>query len=170
MKTIVLGGGCFWCTEAVFQRLKGVESVVSGYAGGDIPNPTYHNHGRHAEVVEVTYDPTVITLKQLLEIFFSVHDPTTLNQPGTADVGMSYRSIILCDESELTIAKTVKQEAQKQWNNPIITEINVLDTFYPAEDYHQNYYNQNPEAGYCQVIINPKLEKFRKKFNNYLTD
>lgn len=165
MKQIVLGGGCFWCIEAVFQQVKGVERVVSGYAGGDKPNPTYHNHGNHAEVVQLTYDESVITLTQLLEIFFSVHDPTTLQQPGTADYGESYRSIILVAEDELEIALKAKDSEQNNWDNPIITEIKVLDTFYPAEDYHQNYYQNNSEAGYCQVIINPKLDKFRKHFS-----
>lgn len=168
MNNIVLGGGCFWCIEAVFQRVRGVESVVSGYAGGETPNPTYDNHGNHAEVVRVSYDSTAISLQQLLEIFFGTHDPTTLNQPGTADVGPGYRSIILCSEEELSTAQSALIEAQKVWEDPIITEIKVLDRFYPAEDYHQNYYNQNPQVGYCQVIINPKLEKFQKKFHDYL--
>lgn len=167
MKTIVLGGGCFWCIEAVFQQVKGIESVVSGYAGGDKPNPTYHNHGNHAEVVQLTYDESIIALQEILNIFFSVHDPTTLQQPGTIDYGESYRSIILTSEDELDIALQAKDLAQSNWDNPIITEIKPLDTFYPAEDYHQNYYQNNQSAGYCQVIINPKLEKFRKNFTDY---
>ncbi len=167
MNTIVIGGGCFWCIEAVFQQVKGVESVVSGYAGGDLVNPSYHNHGNHAEVVQLTYDESVITLEEILNIFFSVHDPTTLQQPGTADVGESYRSIILCTADELETALKAKDQAQANWQDPIITEIKSLDTFYPAEDYHQNYYQNNSEAGYCQVIINPKLDKFRKNFSNY---
>lgn len=168
MKTVVIGGGCFWCIEAVFQRVKGVEKAVSGYAGGNTPNPSYHNHEQHAEVVEVTYDPDVVTFEKLLEIFFGVHDPTTFNQPGTADVGPAYRSIILCTKEELPRAQKALQEAQKVWERPIITELKVLDTFYPAEDYHQNFYNQNPEVGYCQVIINPKLAKFQKKFHEFI--
>lgn len=168
MKSIVVGGGCFWCIEAVFQQVKGVESVVSGYAGGDLANPNYYNHGNHAEVVQLSYDESVITLEELLNIFFSVHDPTTLQQPGTADVGESYRSIILTSENELDAALKAKDIAQANWDNPIITEIKPLDTFFPAEDYHQNYYQNNPEAGYCRVIINPKLAKFTKNFKNYV--
>ncbi len=175
MKKIVLGGGCFWCTEAVFQRVKGVENVVSGFAGGDKDDdPDYrkiHNaDNNHAEVVEVTYDESVISLEQLLEIFFGTHDPTTLNQPGTADMGSEYRSIILCDEDELEIAHAAKEKAQENWDKPIITEVNVLDTFYPADDSHQDFYNRNTGVGYCQVIINPKLEKFQKNFAKYMKD
>ncbi len=169
MKTIVLGGGCFWCIEAVFQRVKGVDSVVSGYAGGDTVDPTYHNHGNHAEVIQVSYDPSTINLETILEIFFGVHDPTTDGpQENTIDQGEAYRSIILCAENELEIVDKAKQKAQASWNDPIITEIKVLDTFYPAEDYHQNYFNQNESAPYCQVVINPKLEKFRKNFSSHL--
>ncbi len=173
MKDIVLGGGCFWCTEAVFQRVKGVSEVVSGFAGGGAGgNPDYWSiHGNdssHAEVVQVTYDEQVITLTELLDIFFGTHDPTTTNQPGTADMGSEYRSIILCGEDELETANKAKDEAQKNWDKPIITEIKVLDKFTPAEEHHQNYYNNNQQAGYCQVIINPKLEKFQKKFTDYL--
>ncbi len=168
MKSIVLGAGCFWCSEAVFQRVKGVEKVVSGYAGGTAPNPVYENHGDHAEVVQITYDETIINLETLLEIFFGTHDPTTTNQPGTADDGPSYRSIILCTESEQETAQKALHKAQTNWDDPIITEIKTLDTFYPAENYHQDFYNQNPQVGYCQVIINPKLEKFRKNYSKYL--
>ncbi len=163
MKTIVLGGGCFWCIEAVFQRVKGVNKVVSGYAGGDLPNPTYHNHGNHAEVIQLTYDETIISLGQLLEIFFSVHNPTTLNFQGN-DYGQQYRSIILCSSDELNETTEAKEHAQKEWDEQIVTEIKPLDTFYPAEDYHQDYYNQNSSAPYCQVVISPKLSKFEKKF------
>lgn len=167
MKTIVLGGGCFWCIEAVYQRVKGVESVVSGYAGGEKDNPTYHDHGNHAEVVQITYDESVVGLDKLLEIFFYVHNPTTLNFQGN-DYGEQYRSIILCANDELEVCNKAKEQAQKLWDEPIVTEIKVLDAFYKAEDYHQNYYNNNTSAGYCQVIINPKLEKFSKKFTDYL--
>lgn len=169
MKTIVFGGGCFWCIEAVFQRVKGVEKVTSGYAGGDTKNPTYHNHGSHAEVIEVQYDESSLNLETILEIFFAVHNPTTLNFQGN-DYGEQYRSIILCAEDELEAVATAKEKAQADWNQPIVTQVQVLDTFYPAEDYHQNYYNNNQSAGYCQVIINPKLEKFRKKFNSLLKE
>lgn len=175
MKTIVLGGGCFWCVEAVFQRVKGVEKVVSGYAGGGTDAaPHYMNlhagASEHAEVIEVMYDEQVISLEQLLEIFFGVHDPTTTNQPDTADNGPEYRSIILCAPDEIDIATKAKEQAQRLWDRPIITEVKPLDAFYPAEAYHQNYYNENKEQGYCQVIINPKLEKFRKNFSSILKE
>lgn len=168
MKTIVFGGGCFWCIEAVFQRVKGVDKVVSGYAGGDLKDPTYEQHGTHAEVVQVTYDPEIIPLVTLFEIFFAVHDPTTVNRQGN-DIGPQYRSIILCnDYLESELAHRVIDGVKDLWNNPIVTEVTLLETFYPAEEYHQNYYNNNPEAGYCQVIINPKLAKFQEKFKEYL--
>lgn len=168
MKTIVLGGGCFWCIEAVYQRVKGVDKVVSGYAGGDLKDPTYENHGNHAEVVQITYDESVIDLENLLEIFLYVHDPTTVNRQGN-DIGTQYRSIILCnDYIESEIAHSVIKGNRDLWENPIVTEIGLLDKFYRAEDYHQDYYNQNQNAGYCQVIINPKIAKFEQKFSKYL--
>lgn len=173
MKTIVLGGGCFWCVEAVFQRVKGVESVVSGYAGGGTEvEPHYWklHSGKytHAEVVQITYDENIISLEKLFEIFFYTHDPTTLNQPGTADEGLEYRSIILCAADELELANRAKEKAQKLWDKPVITEVAEIDKFYPAEENHQNYYNNNQSAGYCQVIINPKIAKFSQKFSEYL--
>ncbi len=168
MKNIVLGGGCFWCIEAVYQRIKGVEKVVSGYAGGDIANPTYQDHGTHAEVVQVTYKEDEISFEKLLEIFFYVHDPTTMNRQGN-DVGTQYRSIILCNsEDEINIANKVKEGSKSLWKDPIVTEIKLLDLFYSGEDYHQNYYNNNQNAGYCQVIINPKIAKFEAKYSDYL--
>ena len=168
MKKIVFGGGCFWCIEAVFQRVKGVEKVVSGYAGGDLIDPTYENHGSHAEVVQITYDESIIDLKTLLEIFFYVHDPTTVDRQGN-DVGTQYRSIILCnDYIESEIAHSVIKGCKELWENPIVTEVSLLDKFYPAEDYHQDYFNKNPRNGYSQVIINPKIAKFEKKFSEYL--
>jgi len=168
MKTIVLGGGCFWCVEAVYQRVKGVESVVSGYAGGDLLDPSYENHGTHAEVVQITYDENAITLQKLLEIFFYAHDPTTIDQQGN-DIGTQYRSIILCnDHLEIDTARETISGVQDLWPNPIVTEVKLLDTFYPAEDHHQDYYNQNQGSGYCQVIINPKIAKFEAKFSEYL--
>lgn len=169
-KTIVLGSGCFWCIEAVFQQVKGVSEVVSGYAGGEEPDPTYRNHGTHAEVIQATYNESVVTLPQLLEIYFGTHDPTTTNQPDTADDGPSYRPIILCAEEEIAAVHKAKGTAQSNWDNPIITEIKVLDKFYPAEDYHQDFYNQNQGNPYCQVIINPKLAKFQKKFGKLIKD
>jgi peptide-methionine (S)-S-oxide reductase len=168
MKTIVIGGGCFWCIEAIFQRVKGVEKVVSGYAGGDLFNPSYENHGTHAEVVQVTYDESIISLEKILKIFFHVHDPTTVDRQGN-DIGPQYRSIILCnDYLESEIAHSVIKGCKELWDNPIVTEVNLLDNFYPAEDYHQDYFNKNPDAGYCQVIINPKIAKFEQKFSKYL--
>jgi methionine-S-sulfoxide reductase len=167
MKKIVLGGGCFWCTEAVFQQVKGVEKVVSGYGGGTTDSPNYSNIGDHAEVIEISYDESVISLSELLEVFFSVHNPTTLNFQGN-DFGEQYRSIILCAEDELDTVRDSKEAAQKNWNEPIVTEIKLLEKFYPAEDYHQDYYQQNQSAPYCQVVINPKLAKFKEKFTQYL--
>lgn len=166
MKTIVLGGGCFWCVEAVYQRVKGVEKVVSGYAGGEEQDPTYDNHGSHAEVVQVAYNENQISLEKLLEIFFYIHNPTTLNFQGN-DYGTQYRSIILCAENEVNIAQKIKNESQVLWEEPIVTEIKTLDKFYPAEDYHQDYFIQNQSNPYCQVIINPKIAKFEAQFKEY---
>ena len=170
MKSIVLGGGCFWCIEAVYQRVKGVENVVSGYAGGDLKDPTYQQHGTHAEVVQVTYNPEVISLEKIYEIFFAVHDPTTVNRQGN-DIGTQYRSIILGnDYLESELAHRVIKGVKDLWDDPIVTEVNLLDIFYPAEEYHQNYYKNNQNAGYCQIIINPKIAKFQQKFADYLQD
>jgi len=167
MKSIVLGAGCFWCIEAVYQHIEGVRRVISGYAGGSTANPSYHKHGDHAEVIRVTYDAKTVTLEQLLEVFFYVHDPTTLNRQ-MYDVGIAYRSIILCAEDELEIARKAKDDATKLWEDPIVTEIKVLNKFYDAEQEHQDFYNKNPSLGYCQVIINPKIAKFEKKFAHLL--
>ncbi|WOE69130.1 peptide-methionine (S)-S-oxide reductase MsrA [Hydrogenimonas thermophila] len=163
-----LGGGCFWCLEAVFENVKGVEDVVSGYAGGHINNPTYEavcsGTTGHAEVVQITYDPTIISFKDILEIFWKIHDPTTLNRQG-ADVGTQYRSVIFYhDEKQKEIAKESKAEAQKNFTSPIVTEISPLQTFWKAEDYHQDYFKNNPNQGYCQVVVAPKVEKFQKTF------
>jgi peptide-methionine (S)-S-oxide reductase len=165
-----LGGGCFWCLEAVYEQLKGVLGVVSGYAGGVVPNPTYQQvcTGRtgHAEVVQVTFDPVVITFKELVEVFFTIHDPTTLNRQG-ADVGTQYRSAIFYhDEGQRTIAEAAIQriEAEGIWDNPIVTEVTPLEVFYKAEDYHQEYYRRNRGQPYCQVVIAPKVAKFRKQY------
>jgi peptide-methionine (S)-S-oxide reductase len=169
-----LGGGCFWCLEAVFQDLVGVERVVSGYAGGHVANPSYAEVCRgitgHAEVVQLTYDPEIITFSELLEIFWHVHDPTTLNRQG-ADVGTQYRSIILYhDEQQRQIAERSRREAEAAgvWPEPIVTEIVALDTFYPAEAYHQNYYLENPNQPYCRVVIDPKVRKFRQSYAHRL--
>lgn len=170
METATFGSGCFWCTEAVFQELIGVKSVVSGYSGGHVENPTYRQvtTGRtgHAEVVQIEFDPEVISYEEILEVFFETHDPTTPNRQGN-DVGPQYRSIILYQgETQREIAERVKNELDKsgKWKKPIVTEIEPFETFYPAEDYHQNYYRSNPNAGYCRYVIRPKLDKFEKVF------
>ena len=168
-ETATLGGGCFWCLEAVYEQLSGVLGVESGYAGGFVPNPTYEQvtTGRtgHAEVVQVTFDPEVITYDEILEVFFSIHDPTTLNRQG-ADVGPQYRSVILThgDEQRLAAEAVIQRvEAAAIWDAPIVTEIAPLEAFYKAEDYHQEYYRRNRSQPYCQVVIAPKVAKFRKE-------
>ncbi|MBI4122848.1 MAG: peptide-methionine (S)-S-oxide reductase MsrA [Parcubacteria group bacterium] len=166
------GGGCFWCTEAMFRELRGVKSVVAGYAGGDTQSPTYQevssgNTG-HAEVVQITFDPSEISYEDLLEVFFATHDPTISNQQG-ADVGSQYRSLILYHtDKQKELAQTAKKnlEESKRWPRPIVTEIVPLKKFFPAEQYHQKYYENNRVAPYCQVVIEPKLEKFRKQFQD----
>lgn len=166
-ETATLGGGCFWCLDAVYREIDGVVEVVSGYAGGKRPDPTYElvstgNTG-HAEVVRVTFDPDVISYRDILDIFWSIHDPTTLNRQG-ADVGTQYRSIILYnDDTQKAEAEASRDAAQSLWSNPIVTEILALDAFYRAEDYHQDYFAKHPENAYCAIVINPKLEKLRKK-------
>lgn len=170
MKTesIVLGGGCFWCTEAVFQKMKGVLKVTSGYSGGSTPNPTYEqvcsgNTG-HAEVVRVEYDPSVAKLPDILELFFALHDPTTKDRQGN-DVGSQYRSAIYySNESQKKAIDEAVRKAAEEHEKPIVTEVAKLDAFYPAEDYHQNYYEQNKYQPYCAVVIRPKLSKLKKKF------
>ena len=173
-KTTTLGGGCFWCLEAVYDQLEGVLDVVSGYAGGHVPNPDYKSvcNGTtgHAEVIQVEFDPAVITFKEILEVFFTIHDPTTLNRQG-ADVGTQYRSEIFChsDEQKATAAQVIAEiEAAKIWPNPIVTRISNLEIFYPAEDYHQEYFLRNPYQGYCQVVVAPKVAKFRQKYAHRL--
>jgi len=161
------GGGCFWCMEAVFERLPGVVAVTSGFAGGTTENPTYREvcteTTGHAEVTEIEFDPAKISYARLLEVFWQAHDPTTLNRQG-ADEGTSYRSIILYrDEKQKLIAEKSKLEAQKDFHNPIVTEIVPLKKFYKAEDYHQQYFDNNSNAGYCQVVIAPKLQKLERK-------
>jgi len=173
-ETITLGGGCFWCLESIFRDLQGIEDMVVGYAGGDVPNPSYElvcsGATGHAEVVQVTFNPAQISLYEILEVFFSVHDPTTPNRQG-ADVGAQYRSIILYhDRRQKQVADELIAELkdQKLWNAPIVTELVPLQAFYLAEAYHQGYYEKNPWAGYCQVIIRPKLAKFRSKYGDRL--
>lgn len=169
-----IAGGCFWCLEAVFDDVRGVEHVESGYSGGHVANPTYEQtcSGRtgHAEAIQVTFDPQVISFKELLEIFFTIHDPTTLNRQG-ADVGTQYRSAIFYhNDEQKRIAEQVIQEfnAEKIWNAPIVTELKPFTEFYIAEDYHQEYFKKNPYQGYCRAIIAPKVSKFREHFRDKL--
>jgi len=170
--TAIIGGGCFWCTEAVFQRIKGVSKVESGYAGGQVKNPTYREivTGRtgHAEVIKITYDPNDLSYADLLRIFFSTHDPTTLNRQGY-DAGTQYRSVIFYrDEEEKQIAEEVMEEMKDYFDDPIVTELSPEAVFYVAEDYHQDYYNNNTSQPYCQAIINPKINKLRAMFADRL--
>lgn len=167
LQTATFGGGCFWCGEAVFQRIPGVKTVVSGFAGGTKENPTYeqvcHGNTGHAEVIQIKFDPAVIAFDKLLEVFWEAHDPTTLNRQGH-DVGTQYRSIILySSEDQKKAAEKSKADAQKNFKDPIVTEIVPLKKFYPAEDYHQNYFNTHGSQGYCQFVIRPKLQKLISK-------
>lgn len=166
-ETATLGGGCFWCTEALFQMLPGVKSVTSGYAGGSKPNPTYQDvcsgNTGHAEVIQIEFDPQVVSYDKILSTFWEAHDPTTLNRQG-ADHGTQYRSIILYNsEAQKIAAEKSKAEAQKNFSKPIVTEIVPLKAFYKAEGYHQDYYRSNPNQPYCRAVIQPKVEKFEKK-------
>jgi peptide-methionine (S)-S-oxide reductase len=165
-----LGGGCFWCLEAIFDELNGVEQVESGYAGGTVPNPSYEavcsGMTGHAEVAQVTFDPQVVSFKEILEVFFTFHDPTTLNRQG-ADVGTQYRSAIFYHSPEQrAIAEQVIKEfnAAGIWKAPIVTEVTPLTDFYPAEEYHQEFFQRNPGQLYCQFVISPKIAKFRKEY------
>ncbi|HSH02912.1 MAG TPA: peptide-methionine (S)-S-oxide reductase MsrA [Anaerolineae bacterium] len=169
-----LGGGCFWCVEAVYNDLIGVHSAISGYAGGHVDNPTYKaictGTTGHAEVVQVTYDPNQVTYQEILEIFFTVHDPTQLNRQGN-DVGTQYRSVIFYhDDAQKKMAQAVIDDLTQQnlWSQPIVTEITPLTKFYPAEDYHQEYFSNNPNQPYCQFVVAPKLSKFRSKYTHRL--
>jgi peptide-methionine (S)-S-oxide reductase len=169
-ETATLGGGCFWCLEAVYKDLKGVESVVSGYAGGQVDNPTYEQvcGGRtgHAEVVQITYDPSVVSYRDLLDVFFTIHDPTTPDQQG-ADIGPQYRSIILyhSPEQKADAERAIAEQGEQGvWDAPIVTEVVPLETFYPGEEYHQDYFERNPRQRYCQIVIAPKVAKFRKQY------
>jgi peptide-methionine (S)-S-oxide reductase len=161
-----LAGGCFWCLDAAYRQIDGVTGVVSGYAGGHRPDPTYEQVSTgstgHAEVVNVEFDPEVISFPEILEIFWTIHDPTTLNRQG-ADVGTQYRSAIFYnDDAQKTAAEASRDAVQELWSNPVVTEIVPLQAFYPAEDYHQDYYAKNPGQGYCVAVINPKLKKLRE--------
>ena len=166
------GNGCFWCTEAIFQQLKGVKTVLPGYIGGEVKNPTYKEvctgTTGHAEAIQITYDPDVISYRELLDVFFYTHDPTTLNRQG-ADVGTQYRSAIFFHnkEQESDAVKIIEQlTAEGVYSDPIVTEIAAFDIFYDAEEYHQNYYINNKNQGYCRAVINPKLDKFMKKYGS----
>jgi len=170
LQTVTLAGGCFWCLEAVYDELKGVHSVESGYAGGHVDNPSYRDvctgNTGHAEVVQIRFDPNVVSYRDLLNVFFTIHDPTTLNRQG-ADIGTQYRSAIFYhDDEQKKIAEEVIKDlnAQKVWDNPIVTEVTKFDKFYLAEDYHQEYFAHNQYQPYCQVVVAPKVAKFRKHF------
>ncbi len=170
------GGGCFWCIEAVFNRVRGVHSATSGFAGGHVRNPSYREvttgDTGHAEVVQVAFEPEKVNYLQLLEIFFRVHDPTTLNRQG-ADIGTQYRSAIFYhDENQQEVAKKVKDrlEAEKIWEDPIVTEITPIEAFYRAEEHHQNYFEKNPNQGYCQMVIMPKIKKFKSLFEDLVQE
>jgi peptide-methionine (S)-S-oxide reductase len=170
LQTATLAGGCFWCLEAVYDEIKGVQSVESGYAGGQVENPSYRavctGDTGHAEVVQIHFDPNIVSYRDLLNVFFTIHDPTTLNRQG-ADVGTQYRSAIFYhDDEQKKIAEEVIRDltAQKLWDRPIVTEVTKLDKFYMAEDYHQEYFARNPYQPYCQVVVAPKVAKFRKHF------
>ena len=173
-KFATIGGGCFWCLDPVYNQLRGIEKVVSGYSGGSIHNPSYEmvctGSTGHAEVVQLTFKQTKITFREILDIFFTIHDPTTLNRQG-GDSGTQYRSIILYHtKDQFKIARAVidELEAKKIWENPIVTEVIPYQVFYPAEEYHQGYYRKNPNQGYCQMVITPKVNKFRKKYLDIL--
>ncbi len=165
-----LAGGCFWCLEAVYDELKGVVDVVSGYAGGRIANPSYEmvctGETGHAETVQVTFDPQAVSFRQILEVFFTIHDPTSLNRQG-ADVGTQYRSAIFyVNDEQKAVAEQLVQEmsTEKMWDRPIVTELKPFSTFYPAEEYHQEYFKNHPNQGYCMAVIAPKVAKFRKHY------
>ena len=173
-QTATFGSGCFWCTEAIFERVNGVVSVISGYSGGNVEDPTYkevcEGTTGHAECTQITFDSTVVSYDELLEIFWKTHDPTTLNRQGN-DVGTQYRSVIFYhNDEQKQKAEFYKNKltAEKIWDKPIITEITMFEKFYPAEDYHQEYYDNNPNQGYCSFVITPKVEKFEKIFKDKL--
>ena len=175
LETAVLGGGCFWCLEAVFQRIQGVEEVVSGYAGGHVPNPSYRQvcNGTtgHAEVVRIRFRPDQITYRELLEIFFTIHDPTTPDRQG-ADVGPQYRSVILhgSPEQQAAAREALVQVAGELYDDPVVTQVEPLQEFYPAEPEHHDYYNRNPEQAYCRAVVAPKVARARKAFAHRIQD
>ena len=170
LQTATLAGGCFWCLEAAYLELKGIERVDSGYAGGHVPKPTYEQvctgDTGHAEVVQVTFDPAVITYREVLEVFFTIHDPTTLNRQG-ADVGTQYRSAIFyhtAEQKATAEAVMAELETERVWSDKVVTQLVPYETFYPAEEYHRDYYRRNPNQGYCRIVIAPKVSKLRKVY------
>lgn len=174
-ETATLGGGCFWCLDAFYKRVNGIQSVISGYSGGSEPDPSedkvHQGNTGHAEVVQLTFDPNIITYKELLEIFFVMHDPTTINRQGN-DVGEEYRSVIFYhyEEQKSIAADMIKNYAAKLWKDPVVTQVEKFEKFYPAADYHQDFYDQNPNQGYCMIIIDPKIQKLRQKFASKLIE
>ena len=174
MTTYVIAGGCFWCLDAVYRRLKGVTEVVSGYTGGQTLDPTYYQVASgetgHDEAVQITFDEAVIPAEVILDLFFLIHDPTTLNRQG-ADVGTQYRSgMFYTDETQKTAFEAAAERAKEHWSDPIVTEITQLETFYPAEDEHQDYFNKNPGNGYCSIVIEPKIIKARATYTQWFKD
>jgi len=174
METATFGGGCFWCIEALFQQIKGVEKVASGYSGGTIENPDFHDlhYGKtgHAEVIQIEFDPKIVSYDELLEVFWKIHNPTTINRQGY-DTGEEYRSIIFYhseDQKRLAEESKLRLDASKYYDDPVVTEIAPFKVFYKADDYHQNFYNNNKDTPYCQIIIDPKVVKFRKEFASKL--
>ncbi|MGH2619588.1 MAG: peptide-methionine (S)-S-oxide reductase MsrA [Anaerolineales bacterium] len=174
LETATLGGGCFWCFEPMFEALTGVHKVTVGYAGGELAEPTYRQVGSgttgHAEVVQIEFDPQLISYREILEVFFSVHDPTTADRQG-ADTGTQYRSLVLYhspEQQETAEALIRELEAARTWDSPIVTQVQPFRAFYLGEDYHQDYYENNPSAGYCRIVIDPKLAKFRKRYADKL--
>jgi peptide-methionine (S)-S-oxide reductase len=170
LESVTLGGGCFWCTEAVFQLIRGVEKVEPGYSGGDLPNPSYEQVSTgttgHVEVAKITFDPNVTSFREILEIFFGTHDPTQLNRQG-ADVGTQYRSVIFynSEKQKNTAEKLIEELSnEKVYNNPIVTAVEPLKVFYPAEEYHKDYFKKHPKASYCQAVIAPKIAKLQKTY------
>jgi len=174
MTTYVLAGGCFWCLDAVYRRLKGVTEVMSGYAGGDIPYPTYEQVSLgstgHAEAVQITFDESIIPPDTILDLYFLIHDPTTLNRQGN-DVGTQYRSAMFYSSDEQkAVFEAALERAKKHWDDEIVTELRPLDEFYPAEEYHQDYFNKNPGNGYCSIVIEPKIVKARSAYKEWFKD
>lgn len=174
MTTYTLAGGCFWCLDAVYRRLQGVENVVSGYTGGDLPTPTYDQVSLgttgHAETVQITFDESVIPSEAILDLFFLIHDPTTINRQGN-DIGTQYRSAMFyTNDTQRSAFETALERAKNHWSDPIVTEITPLGMFYPAEEYHQDYFNKNPGNGYCSVVIEPKIVKARNAYKKYFKE